>query len=115
MKRFKFCLIALLIIFIIIIFIPRNQSSKITIEEMYEIIDDGIIIDVRTSSEYESYNLSDSINIPLDDIYSVEDIIIDKDTQIFVYCATGNRSSQAYNILINLEYTNVYDIGGIYN
>lgn len=89
--------------------------TSISIDEMYQIIDDGVIIDVRTSEEYESYNIEGSINIALDEIDSITQIITEKNTQIFVYCASGVRSNQAAETLVDLGYTNVYDMGGIYS
>ena len=43
-----------------------------------------------------------------------EEVELDKDKIIFVYCKSGNRSNQAHKILNNLGF-NVYDLGGIDN
>ena len=52
--------------------------------------------------------------IPLGTIESdFEAAIPDKDVKIFVYCRSGNRSAQAAKKLVDLGYTNVFDIGGI--
>jgi len=67
-----------------------------------------IIVDVRTESEYEELHIVDSINIPYDEID--ENVNLEKDKIIFVYCKSGNRSGIAYNILSDLGYT-VYDLG----
>ena len=65
------------------------------------------IIDVRTKEEYDTGHVKDSINIPYDEL---ADIDIDKNTIIFVYCKSGNRSSIAYNTLTKLGFK-VYDLG----
>lgn len=70
-----------------------------------------VILDVRTASEYNQLHVKDSINLPVDNI---KEINIEKDKIIFVYCKSGNRSSLAYNTLVDLGYT-VYDLGGIDN
>ena len=58
-------------------------------------------------------DIKDSINIPVDNISSVE---YDKDSVIIVYCASGMRSSNAAKTLIDLGYTNVYNLdGGLIN
>ena len=67
-----------------------------------------VIIDVRTKEEFNEGHVVDAINIPYDEID--ENIEISKDTIIFVYCKSGNRSNMAYNNLMNLGYT-VYDLG----
>ena len=36
-----------------------------------------------------------------------------KDTKIYVYCHSGNRSGQATTILKNAGYTNVIDLHGL--
>lgn len=80
----------------------ENSIEKIMRENEY------VIIDVRTKDEYEESHVVDSINIPYDKIDN--EINIDKDTIIFVYCKSGRRSSIAHDTLENLGYT-VYDLG----
>lgn len=108
-----------MVIFILIVTGNEKESEityeSITIDEMYEIIDEGIIVDVRTNEEYQVYNIEGSINIPLDEINTITDSITNKDAQIFVYCASGVRSNEAAETLISLGYTNVYDMGGLYS
>ena len=71
-----------------------------------------IIIDVRTKEEYNKTHVKGAINIPYNKIN--ENIKIDKDKAIFVYCKSGSRSEVAYNILENLGYE-VYDLGAFSN
>jgi len=70
-----------------------------------------VIIDVRTKEEYESKHLVDSINIPVDLLNNIE---IEKDKILFVYCKSGTRSNIAYETLNGLGYT-VYDLGAFDN
>lgn len=69
---------------------------------------DYIIIDVRTEEEYVESHIVGSINIPYDEID--QNINLDKDKLIFVYCKSGNRSGIAFNNLTSLGY-DVYDLG----
>ncbi|MFA6940014.1 MAG: rhodanese-like domain-containing protein, partial [Clostridiaceae bacterium] len=39
----------------------------------------------------------------------------DTNAVIFVYCRSGNRSVTAADILVNLGYKKVYNLGGIIN
>jgi rhodanese-related sulfurtransferase len=43
----------------------------------------------------------------------VKSVAAGKDTPLFVYCQSGNRSKQASMILEKMGYTNVKNIGGI--
>lgn len=73
----------------------------------------AVVIDVRTADEYSTGHIDGSINIPVDNISSVD---YDKDTVIIVYCASGMRSANAAETLINAGYTNVYNLdGGLIN
>ena len=76
--------------------------------------DNVFIVDVREKDEYEEGHLSFSINVPLSNIESIENIeSIKKNSKIIVYCRSGNRSKTAQMRLIDMGYTEVYDMGGI--
>ena len=70
------------------------------------------VIDVRTDDEFKSGHLESAINIEWQDIASVASII-DKDDQIYLYCRSGNRSQKATNILIDVGYKNVINLGSL--
>ena len=106
----------------IVIFISCvNTNSQITedinAEKFHQLIEEGdaIIIDVRTSQEFNSGHIIDATNI---DFYS-EDFteklkIVGKDVPIYVYCRSGGRSSSAANKMEKLGFTKVYNmLGGI--
>jgi len=79
-----------------------NEVQKIKEENNY------IIVDVRTPEEYQEGHLANSINIPYDTID--ENVNLDKNKTILVYCKSGIRSKNAYDNLTNLGYK-VYDLG----
>lgn len=83
----------------------KSELEKIMDKNNY------IIVDVRTSSEFNGAHLVGAINIPYDKLESSN---LDKSKDILVYCASGNRSSIAYEILTELGYK-VYDLGGFNN
>lgn len=73
----------------------------------------AIVIDVRTGEEYASGYIDGAINIPVENISSID---YPKDTTIILYCASGMRSSNAAQTLVDLGYTNVYNLdGGLIN
>ncbi len=67
-----------------------------------------IVLDVRTKEEYDSGHVVNSLNIPVEEID--ENIDIDKNKTILVYCRSGVRSKKAKDTLVSLGYK-VYDMG----
>lgn len=79
-----------------------------------ELIDNGaIVIDVRTPEEFNESHIAGAVNIPLDEIETIE---YDLDDTLIIYCASGMRSVEAIKKLIDLEYTSLYNLdGGLLN
>jgi len=102
------------VVLIIVICLFIVGCGKTKIQKYKEIMakNDYVIIDVRTKEEYNDGHLVGAINIPYDEID--ENIDINKETIIFVYCKSGNRSKYAYEILKNLGYT-TYDLGSYFS
>lgn len=104
-----------------------NDSEKVQVmkinktEAVTKIEDGAILIDVRSSAEYESRHIDGSININVDDILNSNGALVYDNSEIgfnktiIVYCRSGSRSNNAANKLIELGYTNVYDLGSIDN
>ena len=72
----------------------------------------GIIIDVRSESEFDSGHIESSLNIPLGDLTSKLDYLKYKDQAIITCCASGIRSAGAQKLLSAKGYTNVVNGGG---
>ncbi len=69
-------------------------------ESVKEFMDrNAIVIDVRTVSEYRDGHVKNSINIPLDNIFSKINDIKRLEKPIIVCCRSGMRSAQAASIL----------------
>lgn len=93
----------------------NDVDNKITTEEVYKLIDDTeiVIVDVRESYEYNYSHIKNAINVPLGDIETFDDLGFEKDKKIVVYCQSGRRSEMALEKLIDMGYTNVFDMSGI--
>ena len=74
--------------------------------------DEILIIDVRTEKEYQSGHIENASNIQWQDISLIQESI-KKDTKIYLYCRSGNRSQKATDILYKLGYKDVLNIGGL--
>ena len=105
----------LLVLFSLILFGCSSNYKTVNVETVYKAINDNsdvVILDVRTLEEYNEEHIPNAVNIPIDDIDTID---IEKDKTIYVYCASGNRSKMATNKLIDMGYTDVYNMGGINN
>ena len=107
-------LISLIVCVLLLTACGGNSYKTITENEATALIEnDAVIIDVRTGSEFASGYIDGAINIPVDNISNIN---YPKDTVIIVYCASGMRSAKAAETLIDLGYTNVYNLdGGLIN
>ena len=86
-----------------------------TIIDDYNELENVYIIDVREEDEYDDGHLINAYNIPLSRLDSIKNENISIDSKIIVYCRSGNRSKSAQDMLNEMGYTNVYDMGGIMN
>ena len=96
------------------------QSSLINCETKDALMnekEDVVLIDVRTSEEFNEEHLENAINIEYETIVETlkNNDSITFDTHIIVYCRSGNRSSIAYETLYNAGYKNIYDLGAMSN
>lgn len=72
-----------------------------------------VIIDIRSSDEYISYHLEDSINIPVNKLIKEYPILLNKTTQYYLVCNDGNKSKYISKMLQEEGYNVVRVIGGI--
>ncbi|MFK7980920.1 MAG: rhodanese-like domain-containing protein [Saprospiraceae bacterium] len=73
------------------------------------------LLDVRTQGEYDGEHLANAYmrDFYADDFREQLDAL-SKDRVYLIYCRSGNRSGQAFNIMKELEFTEVYNmLGGI--
>lgn len=92
--------------------------QKISFEAAKRILDQNpaaLILDVREDAEYITGHADGAVLLPLDtiDAASAAAVIPTKDTPVFPYCRSGNRSRQAAQKLIELGYEQVYDLGSL--
>lgn len=68
-----------------------------------------IVIDVREPEEFARGHVKGAINIPPSQLMQGAKQLSNtaKDTELILYCVSGNRSSISINILKNMGYTNL--------
>ena len=95
-----------------------NLVSSISYQEVKKIVDNYsqnpnvYIIDVRSEDEFVTGHIENAVNISL---VNIDNIDINKDERLIVYCQSGRRSKEAALKLKDLGYENVSDMGGINN
>lgn len=78
-------------------------------------IDSVQLIDVRTATEFNSGHIKNAINIDyFTKDFSQRMIQLNKEKPVYIYCRSGNRSSKAGNLLVELGFTEIYDLKGGY-
>ena len=73
----------------------------------------AMLVDVRTPEEYREGHIPGSINLPLQVMGLAERLVPNKQTTVYVYCQSGGRSRQAAQVLRQMGYNNVENLGGI--
>lgn len=71
------------------------------------------LYDVRTADEYKTGHFASALLWSLQDMQAGKLPDVAKSTKLYVYCRTGNRSSQATALLATAGYTNVTDLHGL--
>lgn len=71
------------------------------------------LVDVRTAEEYREGYIPGAINISVQELGNKLNKI-PKDKPVIVYCRSGSRSAHAAQSLIAAGYSEVYDLGGLF-
>lgn len=73
----------------------------------------ALVVDARTASEYASGHLAGAIHADvLDGDFRQRVESLDRDTPVYVYCASGHRSGRAASILEDMGFAQVVNAGG---
>lgn len=88
------------------------EEKDIGLEELKQRQKEGaMIVDVRSPQEYREGHVDGAISIPEYKIKKeIENIILDKNQNIVVYCSSGGRSKKAQKQLKKLGYSQVYNL-----
>ncbi len=91
-----------------------SEKETVTAKEADELLKgNALLIDVREPDEVDeqSYDVKNSVNIPLDSIESKINSI-PKDQQVILACQRGGRSQKAFNLLKEKGFTNIANLDG---
>lgn len=91
----------------------NGRNKIVTPKELHENRNDYLVIDVRSSKQYEAGHIPGAINIPLEKLRE-ESKKLDKSGKIAVHCNKGVTGNMGQNILLNLGF-DAYNISGGYS
>jgi len=133
MKKMTYIIIGL-IVFILIIFIIRQQKNNLTLsdvrtsqeiqivselispDQFKELAETGnyTVIDIRTPKEINEGKIIDTaLEIDFyEETFKDEISKLDRDKEYILYCRSGNRSGKTLKIMKDLGFTEVYDLDG---
>ena len=104
---------------ITVIELERPNYVAVTAEEGAKILNNlhPFILDVRTPKENQEIHIEGTTLIPIQQLQArISELESRKHEDIFIYCATGNRSTVAARILANLGFKRIYNLRyGIYD
>ena len=101
---------------------PADQATTqiikdVTAKEAYALIQenqgsaDFIIIDVRTPEEFADGHIENAVNIDSrSETFESEIGTLDRDKAYLIYCRSGNRSRGALNLMVKLDFREVYHL-----
>ena len=98
----------------------ETTFHNVTVDLAYDMITDGsfpdlVVLDVRYQYEYDMGHLYDAVLIPYDELETrIGELEEQKNHEMIVYCRSGYRSEIASEILVEYNFTKVYNmLGGI--
>ncbi len=113
--------ILFLLLFSIAVFTNYAQEVKNTILDVVDykevvVIKDVQLVDVRTPKEYQEGFIDDAINIDYleQSKFYTSFEKLDKNKPLYIYCRSGNRSQKSTKLLLELGFTEIYDLKGGY-
>lgn len=104
---------------ITVIELSRPNYVAVTADEATKILENlhPFILDVRTPQEYQQIHIKGAILIPIQQLQArITELESKKHEDVFIYCATGNRSTVAARILANRGFKRIYNLRyGVYD
>lgn len=114
----KILLIVLVVLSIFLVSCGSNSGVQIITPEQAKAMRDEdssvVFVDVREQYEFDEEHIQAAVLLPLGTIETnAVNVIPDKSAVYIIYCRSGNRSATASQLLVDLGYENIYDMGGI--
>ncbi len=112
----KYVLIAVAFVFLMFVFNRFRSAMSTDSNKVKEKIEQGaLVVDVRTTGEYQSGHYPGAVNIPVDEVAKRLSEFGAKEKSVIVYCASGGRSGSAKSYLESMGFLDVSNAGGLSN
>ena len=97
--------------------LPKNADgyTDVSVEQLAAMMEDKDFTLVNVHIPYEGDLPNTDLSIPYNQIADHVDELPTKDAPIVLYCRSGSMSTQAANELVDMGYTNVYELDGGFN
>jgi len=109
----------LLLLFILTLNSCKVKENKFQVLEYQEyknnVINKNVqLFDVRTPEEYSLGNIKGSKNIDFknQEKFNIFFSGLDKKNPVYLYCRSGNRSKKSADILMDMGFSEIYDLKG---
>ncbi len=95
----------------------NSKSEQISVEELEVIFNENktseyLLIDSRTTTEYEKGTIPGAVNYPLDSLRQYVDSIKNQDKPVIIFCQKGLRGYLAELILLHNNIKNIVNVAG---
>lgn len=100
-----------LFFYTLLVFLQSHIIQDIDKQEVSNLLNNEVVvIDVRTNKEFKEGNIETSFNLDFQKREFIDSLDkLDKNKEYLIYCASGNRSLKASNIMKSLGFKIIYN------